>query len=71
MPKLVVDEAEMCVDRLGPNRETRPLTSERLKEAILWPPKAFRPTVEVGLQVGGLRPDGEELDPFIVSLVKK
>ena len=48
-PKLVVDEAEMCVGGLGPNGETRPLTGERLKEAILWPPKPFRPTVEVGL----------------------
>ena len=49
VPKLVADEAKMCVAGLGPNGETRPLTSERLKEAILWPPKAFWPTVEVGL----------------------
>ena len=37
---------------------TVPFASEVLKRAILWPPKAFWPTVEVGLQVGGLHPDG-------------
>ena len=51
VPEFVVDEDGMCVGGLGPDGGTVPLASELLKQAILWPPKAFWPIVEVGMWV--------------------
>ena len=53
----------MWVGGLGSDGVTRPFASERLKRAILWPPKAFWLIVEDGMWVPGFGADGG-IGPF-------